>query len=271
MRIAISHTTRYRFETPARYGVQRLRLRPRECAVQSVVDWQMTVEGAVIEAAYDDHNGNATSLISFGNDVEEVVITTNATVEVRDAAGVVGPHSGFMPLWLFNNPTALTKPGPKMRELAARFKLGGGADLEVLHDLSRAVRGEVVYEAGHTDVTSTAEQALELGHGVCQDHAHVFIGAARLLGLPARYVSGYLLLDTGTAQDAGHAWAEVHVPGLGWVGFDPSNEICPDSRYVRVAVGTDYAEAAPVTSLTQGAGATGLSVALDVAQQLMAQ
>lgn len=271
MRIAISHTTRYRFDTPARYGVQRLRMRPRDCAVQSVLDWQMSVEGAVIEAAYDDHNGNATTLISLGPDVEEVVITANATVEVRDAAGVVGPHVGFMPLWLFANPTALTRPGPKMRELASHFTLGGGADLEVLHELSRAVHGAVAYEKGHTDAATTGEQALELGRGVCQDHAHVFIGAARLLGVPARYVSGYLLMDTGTAQDAGHAWAEVHVPGLGWVGFDPSNEICPDSRYVRVAVGSDYTEAAPVTSLTQGGGASGLSVALDVAQQLMAQ
>jgi transglutaminase-like putative cysteine protease len=106
MRIAISHTTRYRFDTPARYGVQRLRMRPRDCAVQSVLDWQLTVEGAVIEAAYDDHNGNATTLISLGHDVEEVVITANASVEVRDAAGVVGPHAGFMPLWLFANPRA---------------------------------------------------------------------------------------------------------------------------------------------------------------------
>lgn len=271
MRIAISHTTRYRFDTPARYGVQRLRLRPRDCAVQSVLEWDLTVDGAVVEAVYDDHNGNATSLISFGNGVEEVVITAHALVEVRDAAGVVGPHTGFMPLWLFRNPTALTKPGPKMRDLAKRFTLGAQADVEVLHALSAAVKEAVAYETGQTAVTTTGEQALEIGRGVCQDHAHVFIGAARLLGLPARYVSGHLLLDAGTAQDAGHAWAEVHVPGLGWVGFDPSNEICPDSRYVRVAVGADYAEAAPVTSLTQGAGASGLSVSLDVAQQLMAQ
>jgi transglutaminase-like putative cysteine protease len=157
-----------------------------------------------------------------------------------------------------------------MRELASRFTLGAGADLEVLHELSHAVHGAVAYEKGHTDAATTGEQALELGRGVCQDHAHVFIGAARLLGVPARYVSGYLLMDTGTAQDAGHAWAEVHVPGLGWVGFDPSNEICPDSRYVRVAVGAIMPRPRPSPACPR-AGATGLSVALDVAQQLMAQ
>jgi len=271
MRIAISHTTRYHFDSPARYGVQRLRLRPRECAVQSVLEWSMSVEGAVVEAAYDDHNGNSTTLITMAGGASEVVVTARALVDVKDAHGVAGPHTGYMPLWLFINPTPLTKPGPRLRALASRFKLGAGADLEVLHALTSAVKEAVTYEAGHTDVTTTAEQALEIGKGVCQDHAHVFIAAARLLGLPARYVSGYLLLDSGTAQDAGHAWAEVHVPGLGWVGFDPSNEICPDNRYVPVAVGFDYGDAAPVTSLTQGGAAADMSVALDVAQQVMAQ
>jgi len=271
MRIAISHTTRYRFDAPARYGVQRLRLRPRQCAVQDVLEWQMAIDGAVIEATYDDHNGNATTLVSFGNDAEEVAITTNALVEVKDTAGMVGPHAGFMPLWLFTNQTALTRPGAKLKALAREFPLDEAKALDTLHALSRAVGEAVVYEKGVTDATTTAEQALELGKGVCQDHAHVFIGAARLLGVPARYVSGYLLMDGGTAQDAGHAWAEAHIPGLGWVGFDPSNEICPDSRYVRVALGADYAEAAPVTSLVPGGGSAGLSVALDVAQQLMAQ
>jgi len=185
---------------------------------------------------------------------------------------VVGPQTGFMPLWLFLKPTPLTTPGPRVRALASRFKLGGvGSDIEVLHELSHAVRAAVAYETGQTTVATNAEQALEIGKGVCQDHAHVFIAAARLLGLPARYVSGYLLLDEGTVQQAGHAWAEAHVPGLGWVGFDPSNEICPDNRYVRVAVGADYTEAAPVTSLTQGGDAGAMSVALDVAQQVMAQ
>lgn len=271
MRIAISHTTRYRFEAPVRYGVQRLRLRPRDCAVQSVLEWTMSVEGAVIESAYDDHNGNSTTLITLMSGAEEVVITAHALVEVQDNHGMVGQHAGYMPLWLFTNPTPLTKPGPKLRALASRFKLGAGKDLEVLHALVSAVKEAVVYEKGQTSAATPAEQALEIGKGVCQDHAHVFIGAARLLGLPARYVSGYLLLDGTTAQEAGHAWAEAHVPGLGWVGFDPSNEICPDARYVRVAVGTDYAEAAPVTSLTQGVDASEMTVALEVAQQMMAQ
>jgi transglutaminase-like putative cysteine protease len=129
----------------------------------------------------------------------------------------------------------------------------------------------VAYETGHTDAATTAEDALAKGKGVCQDHAHLFIGAARLLGVPARYVSGYLMMNDRTDQDAGHAWAEAHVDGLGWVGFDVSNGIGPDARYVRVASGRDYAEAAPVTGISWGESGSTLSVSLAVEQQSVQQ
>jgi transglutaminase-like putative cysteine protease len=98
-------------------------------------------------------------------------------------------------------------------------------------------------------VATTAEAALTAGRGVCQDQAHVFIAGARALGIPARYVSGYLLIDGREEQEAGHGWAEGFVDGLGWIGFDIANEICPDDRYVRVASGRDYRDAAPVKGL----------------------
>jgi transglutaminase-like putative cysteine protease len=120
-------------------------------------------------------------------------------------------------------------------------------------------------------VETTAEAALALGQGVCQDHAHIFIGAARLLGLPARYVSGYLMMDDRVDQEAGHGWAEAHVAGLGWVGFDVSNAICPDERYVRLATGTDYRDAAPVTGINIGGGQIALEVSLAVEQQMIEQ
>jgi transglutaminase-like putative cysteine protease len=96
---------------------------------------------------------------------------------------------------------------------------------------------------------------LRQGAGVCQDHAHIFISAARANGIPARYVSGYLMMDDRIDQEATHAWAEAHVEGLGWVGFDVSNGISPDPRYVRVATGSDYRDAAPITGITQGSAA----------------
>ena len=110
------------------------------------------------------------------------------------------------------------------------------------------------YEIGHTDAETTAEAAMAAGRGVCQDHAHIFIGVARVLGIPARYISGYLMMNHRIDQEAGHGWAEAHVAGLGWVGFDVSNGISADARYVRIASGCDYREAAPVTGISYGAG-----------------
>ena len=102
---------------------------------------------------------------------------------------------------------------------------------------------------------------------MCQDHAHIFIGAARALGIPARYVSGYLMMNDRIEQEAAHAWAEAQVDGLGWVGFDVSNGISPDPRYVRVATGRDYRDAAPVTGISFGAATEDLHVDVAVEQQ----
>ena len=141
----------------------------------------------------------------------------------------------------------------------------------MLHTLSQTTLAEAIYETGHTSVGTTAEEALTAGRGVCQDHAHIFIGCARALGVPARYVSGYLMMDDRVEQEASHAWAEAHVDGLGWVGFDVSNGISPDERYVRVATGRDYREAAPVTGISWGAGDSVLAVRLAVEQQTAEQ
>ena len=270
MRIAINHTTHYRFASPAWHGLQRLRLSPRGGAMQSVIDWQVSVEGGTIEARYDDHNLNHTMLVAFGTDTDTIAVRCHGVVETHDRAGVYGKHGGFMPLWAFAGQTALTKPGARMGQLAARYKAGDDA-VQMLHDLSDEIRGAVAYEVGRTTAETTAEAALGAGHGVCQDHAHIFIGVSRALGIPARYVSGYLRIDGVEDQQAGHGGAEAHVAGLGWVGFDVSNGVCPDDRYVRLAVGADYRDAAPVTGMSLGAGSSALEVSLKVAQQRVEQ
>ena len=121
--------------------------------------------------------------------------------------------------------------------------------------------------AGATGVDTSAEDALAAEQGVCQDHAHIFIGAARALGIPARYVSGYLMMNDRIDQEATHAWAEAHVEDLGWVGFDISNGISPDQRYVRVATGRDYHDAAPVAGVSTGSSTQDLTVAVAVEQK----
>ncbi|MDP9055953.1 MAG: transglutaminase family protein [Pseudomonadota bacterium] len=267
MQISVSHTTRYRFDIAPAHGLQRLRLKPKSSHGQNVLDWTMTVEGAQVQTSYDDHNNNQTALVLFSADTREIVVTCTGVVETADNAGIIGPHTGSMPLWAFLGQTDLTRPGARLRELAGRFRDSSAVPLDRLHRLSAAVHAAVAFKTGETDATTTAEMALAAGHGVCQDHSHVFIAAARLLGIPARYVSGYLLMDEVVEQQAGHGWAEAHVDELGWVGFDVANGVCPDERYVRVATGFDYRDAAPVTGISQGAGGSELSVRLSVDQQ----
>ena len=163
--------------------------------------------------------------------------------------------------------TELTRAGPKLRALIRGLKEEDADDLRRLHALSARIRSALPYEIGLTQSTTTAEEALEQGGGVCQDHAHIFVAAARQLGVPARYVSGYLMMNDRVHQDASHAWAEAYVEPLGWVGFDVSNGISPDQRYVRVATGLDYRDAAPVSGLRFGSGGEAMSIDIQVQQQ----
>ncbi len=271
MRLSIRHTTQYRFGMPASHGLQRLRLRPKSTHGQTVIEWNMALEGARLEAEYDDQHCNHTALVSVNPGVEAVNVTCSGLVMTSDHAGVIGHHSGFMPMWCFRGQTPLTAPGPKMRALATRLVGSGGDRLALLHNLSEHIRAAVAYEIGYTDAETTAEAAMAAGRGVCQDHAHIFIGLARTFGIPARYVSGYLMMDDRIDQEAGHAWAEAHIDGLGWVAFDVSNGISADARYVRIASGRDYSEAAPVTGITYGTGESALTVSLAVEQQIAEQ
>ena len=266
MILHISHTTTYDYDTPVAYALQQLRLTPKSTGFQTVKRWSTMVEGGKKQLSFEDAHRNTVDLISFDPGTRRITVRCEGEVELSDYNGVTGQHGGFMPLWMFDRTTALTKPGTASRKLAQ--SVDSGLDpVARLHALSAVVYGAVAYRPGLSKVGWGAEEVIEAGHGVCQDHAHVFITCARQLGFPARYVSGYLLMDDETQGEATHAWAEGYVPGLGWVGFDISNQICPDSRYVRVATGLDYAEAAPVSGMRLGAGAEKLTVAVQVQQQ----
>lgn len=267
MRLRIHHSSRYRYTAPVSYGLLQLRQTPKSRAGQQVLGWDLSIEGGRVEAEYEDQNANWVQLVSLSPGADQLVITSEGEVEVEDRAGVVGAHRGFAPLWLFRRATPLTRAGPLVRRIARAAPEGREGDIARLHALAALVREAIRYEPGWTDVDTKAEDALEAGHGVCQDHAHVFISAARLLGYPARYAGGYLMMNDRVQQDAGHAWAEVHVDRLGWVGFDISNAISPDSRYVRVATGLDYREAAPVSGMRFGEASESLDVSIQVQQQ----
>jgi transglutaminase-like putative cysteine protease len=267
MRLKIHHRTHYRFERPMPYGLQRLRLIPKENAAQSIVRWDTKIEGGQVEADYTDYHNNHILLVSIDRGATEIIVSCDGEVQTNDTAGILGRHGGHVPLWYFQQPTRLTKASAEIQALARSVDGAKTDPLAALHSLSAKVLGAVRYDIGHTNAETTAEMALNAGHGVCQDHAHIFVSAARVLGLPARYVSGYLMLTDRIEQEASHAWAEAHVDGLGWVGFDISNGISPDTRYVRVATGNDYAEAAPISGMSYGGGDQSMSVRLAVEQQ----
>jgi transglutaminase-like putative cysteine protease len=265
MLLSIRHTSRYLYDQSVPYAVQRLRLRPQSIAGQTVRDWDVEISGATPEVSYTDGFGNRTDLVRHERGAQEIVITASGQVETEDRVGVFGSVYGFAPIWLFERQTELTKPGSAISGLAA--SLPKDADrLELLHQLMDVLNEKIAYRPGTTLTSTTGEDALERGEGVCQDHTHAFISVARLLNIPARYISGYLMMDGVANQAAGHAWAEAHVEGLGWVGFDAANNVCPNDHYVRLACGLDYREAAPISGVRFGEASESLAVALQVEQ-----
>lgn len=265
MLLTISHETEYEYDQPVPFGLQQVRQTPRTSHVQRVLEWETHVDGGTTQATFNDQYRNAVQLVSLGEGQDTFRLVSTGSVETFDTGGVFGAASELVPLWLFRRSTPLTAAGPLVTKL-----LDGPADdlgdLDALHTLTTRIQEAVAYRTGSSTSLSTAEDALSNRSGVCQDHAHVFVSAARVAGWPARYVSGYLMMNDRIHQEASHAWAEAFVTGLGWVGFDVSNGISPDERYVRLAVGLDYAEAAPVSGIRFGSADERLNVSVQVEQ-----
>jgi len=265
MLISIRHVSRYSYLEPVSYTIQSLRLTPASFEAQRVLDWEVRVEGAGPALQFKDGFGNAVDLVAINARHEQLAIEAGGTVETSDRNGVVAGLAEPAPRRVFLRETETTRPDAAIRALAAAVR--GPDPLSRLHDLVGAVRDRVEYVAGATDARTGAAEALAAGRGVCQDHAHIFIAAARTLGVPARYITGYLVLDAPAASDAHHAWAEAWVEGLGWVGFDVANGICPTERHVRLAAGLDAGYAAPIVGSRRGGSTEKLDVSVEVQQQ----
>jgi transglutaminase-like putative cysteine protease len=203
-------------------------------------------------------------LVSFDPGITQFVIECHGAVDTEDQAGVIGKHTGAAPLWYFRQDTGLTTPGPLIRRMVKSLPDPTDGPVAQLHTLSQAILAKVPYRIGATQSDTPAEAACAIGAGVCQDHAHIFITAARMMGYAARYVSGYLFMADQLHQAASHAWAEIHIDKLGWVGFDISNGISPDDRYIRVATGLDYRDAAPIVGVRMGQGGEDIDVSLQI-------
>lgn len=264
MKLRISHQTVYRYDPPVRNIVQSLRLTPSVFEGQKAPEWQIEVSGGIRGPGFRDGAGDWISGWTVRGPADEITISVSGKVETRDTAGVLRGHREMIHPLAYLRDTEATEPSATLEALAA--SVTGATDaLDLAHRLSAAVAGAITYAPGVTEARTTAAEALELGEGVCQDHAHALIAVARLRGLPGRYVSGYLhsTID-GHAHDAAHAWAEIHVERLGWVGFDAANACCPDDRYVRLGSGLDAPDAAPIRGIAMGQGAERLDVAVHV-------
>ena len=266
MLLTVRHTTRYAYEPEATGIVLRLKLFPSGSAAQKISDWSVTVNGQEITPLLTDAAGDQSGLWHAHGPLGEVEIVAGGTVETTDTAGVLKEVRQMMPPAVYLRETALTEPSPAIRAIAEAAV--GDDTLSRLHALSAAVHEAVEYTPDTTVATTTAAEAAVQGTGVCQDQSHVFISAARSLDIPARYVAGYLL-DSERDEEEGeqtHAWAEAHVEGLGWVGFDITHQLCPTDAYVRLASGFDAADAAPIRGTAAGETESDLTASVHVEQ-----
>jgi transglutaminase-like putative cysteine protease len=268
MRMVISHETIYHYDAAPSGVIQTLRLTPRNHDGQHVIGWRIETSGDSRLLAQEDAFGNITHIFTADGPFEQLRVLVEGEVETRNTDGVVRGTVERFPPSLYLRETSLTGADPAIRDFVHPLRAAAQNDpLSVLHSLLGLVHHEIVYDADPTHPGTTAAEAFALRRGVCQDLTHVFLAGARSLGLPARYVGGYMLPTDGrSSQEAGHAWAEVFVPDLGWVAFDPANGICATEAHVRVAVGLDYLGAAPVRGTRYGGAAEVLAVTVRVDQ-----
>lgn len=267
MLLKVNHITRYVYDQPVRAVVQSHRLTPSAFEGQRCLNWQVSVTEGQRGGGFRDGAGDWVQGWTVLGPVSEISVQVEGEVETKDLAGVLRGHKELVAPECYLSPTVLTAPDVALMDLTQG--LGGSQDaLARAHELSARVSDAIAYVPGVTDMTTTAAEALAKGEGVCQDQAHALLAIARHLEMPARYVSGYLQAnEAGEAHDAAHAWAEVYVPGLGWVGFDPANRCCPDERYIRLGSGLDSRDAAPIRGISRGFGRETLDVSVRVQVQ----
>jgi transglutaminase-like putative cysteine protease len=268
MHIHIRHSTVYRYDPPATGVIQLLRLTPRDHDGQHVARWRIDVWPDARFKAHEDAFGNITHVFNSVGKFAELRIDIEGEVETQDTDGVIKGAVERFPPDLFLRETPLTAPDQAIRDFADEVRAARCDDaLTQAHAVLQSLHKEMTFDLTMTDLLPTASEAFALKRGVCRDLCHIFLAAARHLGIPARYVAGYLHMADGTVeQDAGHAWAEAFIPDIGWVGFDPANAICPTEAYVRVAIGLDSIGAAPVRGVRFGAGRENLDVTITVGQ-----
>jgi transglutaminase-like putative cysteine protease len=253
MRIRVDYTTRYDYAQPASNVMQLLRVQPRATESQHILSWRVDVDADGALRPGLDVYGNVTHTFYAERALENLTLRVTGDVVTSDTAGVVRGSVEPLPVVMYRRSTPLSAIDAALRSFATQAQ--GGDQLTTLHALMGQIHETMTYDIEATGTGTDAVTAFEMKRGVCQDFTHIFIGCARHLDIPARYVSGHFVHDAGgVVEPAGHAWAEAWVDELGWVGFDATNDQSPSDAYIRVAAGLDYLDAAPVRGARRGGG-----------------
>lgn len=283
----VSHRTAYRYSQSVSISHHLLHLTPRDSAWQSCRDTAVEITPApTVRAPSVDYFGNPTTFVTVQQNHLELVLHALSIIEVKDRPI---PQPAATPAWEAVREQALGDRLPEalealeftfaspyvplaaeLREYAATSFTPDRPILEGALDLTHRIFTDFTYKPGSTDLGTGVMRAFAMRRGVCQDFAHIQIACLRSLGLPARYVSGYLLTRPAEGKermvgaDASHAWLSIWVPGHDWVDLDPTNDLIPGREHITIGWGRDYGDVSPVSGVMFGGGAHEVSVAVDV-------
>ncbi len=257
MRLSIEHRTVYAFTVPQGRVVQLLRMTPGDTHDQTVAAWHIAIDCDARMTRHRDGYGNATTMLYCEGPVDRIELSVTGDVVTSSSGGVLHGTNETLPPRFFLRATATTAADPDI--VAFATDVAGGTDIPALHRLNRAIRSRFADDRARPAPGLAAADAFRRETLTARDMAQVFVAAARALGAPARYVSGYCDL-AGDHRPTPHGWAEAYVDGLGWIGFDPWLGRSPEEHHVRVAVALDAAGAAPVAGSRLGEGRERLEV-----------
>jgi transglutaminase-like putative cysteine protease len=280
--LSVRHSTRYQYDEPVRESVMELWMQPQKHNHQRLISFELELDPAAQLFSYADTFGNAVYHFDIPQPHDRLTIVARSAVETEPPAPlpdqldrgewdrlksdfVRGEHFDFLHAHGFAGPTEALAAFIAERNLD---ELRVRDPLRALRDLNQAIYEAFAYETGVTRADSPIDDVLKARAGVCQDFAHVMIAICRGWGMPARYVSGYLFTDRKTGDrsdpDATHAWVEVFLPSLRWVGFDPTNNILAAERHVACALGRDYSDVPPSRGVYKGEADSELAVGVTV-------
>ena len=265
VKLEIIHSTRYRYSAPIAETVMEVRLRPMDGNGQRCTDFRLELSHGVKPRTYLDGYGNSVHYFNLVRPHSGLSVISRSTVETGLPPDTDAGEELVQDFLRFRSPV---RELDGVRELAARHRIEDPSSPasveEALDELTTTIAREFTYDQTVTNVYSAVDDVLALKAGVCQDFAHLFIAVARSMGVPTRYVSGYIHLPKWgqKAMTASHAWAEAWVPSRGWIGFDATHPVRTGEHHVRLAVGRDYTDAAPTRGVYVGSANSTMTISV---------